>query len=88
MEALLVLNDGLIRAHYCVSATRPIRLPHYLKVHIQVNRLNSSQLSFPLSCFVIEGFCLRALGQFAYILCSDQCLAPVVWLPSKAHRML
>lgn len=80
MEALLVLNDSLIQMHF--------QIPHYLKVQIQVNRLSSYRLSFPLSCFVIEGFRLRAQGQFAYILCSDQSLAAVEWLLSKARRIL
>lgn len=73
MEAL-VLNDSLV--------------PYFLTVHIQVNSLSSYQLTFTLSFFVIKGFRLRAQGQFAYILCYDQSFAPVVWLPSKARRIL
>lgn len=61
-------------------------MTYYLKVHIRVKRL--SQLSFPLSWFVIERFHLRAQGKFSHILCSDQPLASVVWLLSKVRRIL
>lgn len=78
METLPVLIDSLIQMP-------SVSVPYFLKVHIQVNRLSTY---FPLSCFVIEGFRLRAQGQFAYILCSDQSLASVVWPLSKARRIL
>lgn len=88
MEALVVLNDSLIQMHFS-HMTLSFEILYCVKVQIQVNSLSSYLwVSFPLSCFIIERFRSRAQGQFAYILCSDQSLTLVVWLLSKARRML
>lgn len=70
MEALLVLNDSLIQMHYL--------FPYLIiwKFTSRLTDLTVIRYLFPLSYFVIEGFRLRAQGQFAYILCCDQFFCP------------